>query len=243
MLELNCVSRFYGEGAARVTALDHVSIAIAPGEFLSIMGPSGSGKSTLLNVMGGVDRISEGEILLDGVRFDLLSEEELTAFRRGRLAYVFQQYHLVPSLTVLENVMLPLVFRGLSSEMDTARLMLERVGLSHRAGHRPSELSGGEQQRVAVARALVNDPALILADEPTGNLDQASGQQIMRLFMELNEEGRAIVMVTHNPQLARCAREIVELTDGHVVSRRLVDERESPSATWREGARLCEVPA
>ena len=243
MLELNCVSRFYGEGAARVTALDHVSIAIAPGEFLSIMGPSGSGKSTLLNVMGGVDRISEGEILFDGVRFDLLSEEELTTFRRGRLAYVFQQYHLVPSLTVLENVMLPLVFRGLSSEMDRAHLMLERVGLSHRAGHRPSELSGGEQQRVAVARALVNDPALILADEPTGNLDQASGQQIMRLFMELNEEGRAIVMVTHNPQLARCAREIVELTDGHVVSRSLVAERQLASETSREGALLCEVPA
>jgi putative ABC transport system ATP-binding protein len=243
MLELNCVSRFYGEGAARVTALDRVSIAVAPGEFLSIMGPSGSGKSTLLNVMGGVDRISEGEILFDGVRFDLLSEEELTTFRRGRLAYVFQQYHLVPSLTVLENVMLPLVFRGLSSEMDRARLMLERVGLSHRAGHRPSELSGGEQQRVAVARALVNDPALILADEPTGNLDQASGQQIMRLFMELNEEGRAIVMVTHNPQLARCAREIVELSDGHVVSRRLVAERALPSVTGRENALLCEVPA
>ncbi len=243
MLELNCVSRCYGEGAARVTALDRVSIAIAPGEFLSIMGPSGSGKSTLLNVMGGVDRISEGEILFDGVRFDLLSEEELTTFRRGRLAYVFQQYHLVPSLTVLENVMLPLVFRGLSSEMDRARLMLERVGLSHRAGHRPSELSGGEQQRVAVARALVNDPALILADEPTGNLDQASGQQIMRLFMELNEEGRAIVMVTHNPQLARCAREIVELSDGHVVSRRLVAERALPSVTGRENALLCEVPA
>ena len=243
MLELNCVSRFYGEGAARVTALDRVSIAVAPGEFLSIMGPSGSGKSTLLNVMGGVDRISEGEILFDGVRFDLLSEEELTTFRRGRLAYVFQQYHLVPSLTVLENVMLPLVFRGLSSEMDRARLMLERVGLSHRAGHRPSELSGGEQQRVAVARALVNDPALILADEPTGNLDQASGQQIMRLFMELNEEGRAIVMVTHNPQLARCAREIVELSDGHVVSRRLVAKRALPSVTGRENALLCEVPA
>ncbi|NLE95881.1 MAG: ABC transporter ATP-binding protein [Dehalococcoidia bacterium] len=243
MLELNCVSRCYGEGAARVTALDRVSIAVAPGEFLSIMGPSGSGKSTLLNVMGGVDRISEGEILFDGVRFDLLSEEELTTFRRGRLAYVFQQYHLVPSLTVLENVMLPLVFRGLSSEMDRARLMLERVGLSHRAGHRPSELSGGEQQRVAVARALVNDPALILADEPTGNLDQASGQQIMRLFMELNEEGRAIVMVTHNPQLARCAREIVELSDGHVVSRRLVAERALPSVTGRENALLCEVPA
>ncbi|MCK9357590.1 MAG: ABC transporter ATP-binding protein, partial [Dehalococcoidia bacterium] len=186
MLELKCVSRHYGEGTAKVVALDRVSTVVEPGAFLSIMGPSGSGKSTLLNVMGGVDRISEGEILFDGVRFDLLSEEELTAFRRGRLAYVFQQYHLVPSLTVLENVMLPLVFRKAGPDTDRARRMLDRVGLQHRASHRPSELSGGEQQRVAVARALVNDPALILADEPTGNLDQASGRQIMSLFMELN---------------------------------------------------------
>ncbi|MBN1152489.1 MAG: ABC transporter ATP-binding protein [Dehalococcoidia bacterium] len=233
MLELMCVSRYYGEGTARVTALDRVSITVGRGEFLSIMGPSGSGKSTLLNLMGGVDRISEGEIRFDGVRFDLLSEEQLTAFRRGRLAYVFQQYHLVPSLTVLENVMLPLVFRGLPSEMDRARRMLDRVGLMHRATHRPSELSGGEQQRVAVARALVNDPALILADEPTGNLDQASGRQIMNLFSELNSEGRAIVMVTHNPQLAGYAKEVVELIDGSVVSRSAVSGRELTAAAVR----------
>ncbi len=235
MLELKCVSRHYGEGTAKVVALDRVSTVVEPGAFLSIMGPSGSGKSTLLNVMGGVDRISEGEILFDGVRFDLLSEEELTAFRRGRLAYVFQQYHLVPSLTVLENVMLPLVFRKAGLDTDRARRMLERVGLQHRASHRPSELSGGEQQRVAVARALVNDPALILADEPTGNLDQASGRQIMSLFMELNDEGRAIVMVTHNPQLARCAKEMLELTDGRVVSRSVVHDRGLPAIRAGDG--------
>ncbi len=227
MLKLNCVSRIYGEGAAQVNALNQVSLLIEPGAFLSIMGPSGSGKSTLLNVMGGVDRITGGEILFDDVRFDLLSEEELTSFRRGRLAYVFQQYHLIPSLTVLENVMLPLVLRG-SKDLNGARRVLDRVGLQHRASHRPSELSGGEQQRVAVARALVNDPAVILADEPTGNLDQASGRQVMSLFMDLNEEGRAIVMVTHNPQLARCAREIVELSDGRVVSRSPVLDRALP---------------
>ncbi len=230
MLELKNVSRYYGEGNARVVALDHVSTVVERGAFLSIMGPSGSGKSTLLNVMGGVDRVSEGEILFDGERFDLLSEEELTAFRRGRLAYVFQQYHLVPSLTVLENVMLPLVFRKSGVDTSRARRVLDRVGLRHRASHRPSELSGGEQQRVAVARALVNDPALILADEPTGNLDQASGRQIMRLFMELNDEGRAIVMVTHNPELARCAKEMLELSDGRVVSRSFVSERALPAA-------------
>ena len=236
MLELKCVSRIYGQGSARVVALDQVSLAVEPGAFVSIMGPSGSGKSTLLNVMGGVDRITEGEILFDGARFDLLSEEELTSFRRGRIAYVFQQYHLVPSLTVLENVMLPLVFRGAGSAPDLARRMLDRVGLRHRASHRPSELSGGEQQRVAVARALVNDPALILADEPTGNLDQASGRQVMSLFMDLNEEGRAIVMVTHNPQLAQCAREIVELSDGRIVSRHNVNNRGLPPLSAGEDA-------
>ena len=228
MLELIDVSRVYGDGDARVVALDHVSLHVRSGEFLSIMGPSGSGKSTLLNVMGGVDRITGGEVLFDGTRFHLLSEEELTAFRRGKLAYVFQQYHLIPSLTVLENVVLPLVFRGKGADADRARKMLDRVGLRHRAAHRPFELSGGEQQRVAVARALVNDPALILADEPTGNLDQVSGRQIMSLFMELNDEGRAIVMVTHNPQLAHCAQELVELSDGRVVSRRRVNDRALP---------------
>jgi len=228
MLEIKSVSRVYGQGDARVAALDRVSLDVQPGAFLAIMGPSGSGKSTLLNVMGGVDRITGGEILFDGVRFDLLSEEELTSFRRGRLSYVFQQYHLVPSLTVLENVMLPLVFVGSGADVGRARQMLDRVGLQHRAHHRPAELSGGEQQRVAVARALVNDPALILADEPTGNLDQASGQQVMSLFMDLNSEGRAIIMVTHNPQIALCAREVVELTDGRVISRHDVPRRELP---------------
>lgn len=230
VLKLKRVSKHYGEGTARVVALDDVSLVVEPGAFLSIMGPSGSGKSTLLNVMGGVDRVSDGEILFDGVRFDLLSEEDLTVFRRGRLAYVFQQYHLVPSLNVLENVMLPLVFRGRGRDVDRASRVLDRVGLRPRASHRPSELSGGEQQRVAVARALINDPALILADEPTGNLDQASGRQIMNLFGELNDEGRAVVMMTHNPQLARCSREILELMDGRVVSRSFVGDRASFAA-------------
>jgi len=235
MLELRCVSRTYGEGDARVVALDRVSTVVEPGAFLSIMGPSGSGKSTLLNVMGGVDRISDGEILFDGVRFDLLSEEELTAFRRRRLAYVFQQYHLVPSLTVLENVMLPLVFRGAGPDMSRATRMLERVGLRKRASHRPSELSGGEQQRVAIARALMNDPALVLADEPTGNLDQASGRQIMSLFMELNDEGRAVVMVTHNPDLARYTKETLKLCDGRVVSHSVVHGRGLPAMRAGDG--------
>jgi len=227
MIELNGVTRYYGDGPARVVALDHVSLTIETGAFVAIMGASGSGKSTLLNVMGGVDRVSEGKVVFDGERFDTLSEEDLTSFRRGFLAYVFQQYHLVPSLTVLENVMLPLVFRGIGSDETRALQMLKRVGLKYRASHRPSELSGGEQQRAAIARALVNDPSLILADEPTGNLDRKSGRDVMRLMTELNEEGRTIVMVTHNPEIARCAREIVELSDGRIVARSPVGERET----------------
>ena len=233
MLELKNVSRYYGEGEARVVALDGVSFTVNSGAFVAIMGPSGSGKSTLLNIMGGVDRVSEGQVLFDQVRFDWLSEEKLTFFRRGRLAYVFQQYHLIPSLTVLENVMLALVFSGDGRDDERAAAMLRRVGLEHRSKHRPSELSGGEQQRVAIARALVSDPALILADEPTGNLDQASGRDVLRLFMELNNEGRAIVMVTHNSQVARCARELLTLTDGRVVSWSTIDDRlEIPDEKW-----------
>ena len=239
MLELRNVSRHYGEGEARVVALDGVSFTVKPGAFVAIMGPSGSGKSTLLNIMGGVDRVSDGEVLFDRVRIDRLSEEELTFFRRGRLAYVFQQYHLIPSLTVLENVTLALFFSGEERNDGKAADMLRRVGLEHRSKHRPSELSGGEQQRVAIARALVSDPALILADEPTGNLDQASGRHVLRLFMELNDEGRAIVMVTHNPQVARCARELLTLTDGRVVSWSTIDDRLDTQdvgwGQWRAG--------
>ncbi|MFC2008924.1 ABC transporter ATP-binding protein [Chloroflexota bacterium] len=227
MLQLNHVWREYGDGDAKVSALRDISMYVAAGAYLAVMGPSGSGKSTLLNVMGGVDRVTSGEILFDGMRFDSLDEEQLTGFRRGRLAYVFQQYHLISSLTVLENVMLPLVFSGNGGDSAPAISVLRKVGLSHRMGHRPSQLSGGEQQRAAIARALVGDPSLILADEPTGNLDQASGHDVLGLFEELNREGRAIVMVTHNPDVARCAAEIVTVVDGTVVARDTVDDRRS----------------
>jgi len=219
MLELRNVWREYGEGNARVVALRDISLSVSEGQYLAIMGPSGSGKSTLLNVMGGVDRVTRGEILFDGARFDALDEESLTSFRRGRLAYVFQQYHLLASLSVLENVMLPLVFSGRSNDQAPALTVLEKVGLSHRMAHRPSQLSGGEQQRAAIARALVGNPALILADEPTGNLDQTIGRQVLGLFDELNREGRAIVMVTHNPEVARRASEIVTIADGCIAAR------------------------
>jgi putative ABC transport system ATP-binding protein len=169
--------------------------------------------------VGGVDRVTAGRILLDGERIDALSEDELVTYRRGRLAYVFQQYHLIPSLTVLENVMLPLVFLGRTAGRDAASAMLLRVGLAHRVDHHPSQLSGGEQQRAAIARALVTDPSLILADEPTGNLDQEAGARVMDLFVQLNREGRSIVLVTHNPEVSAYASEVLTLRDGRVVSR------------------------
>jgi len=219
MLEIKSVSKIYGDGANPVNALKDVSLTINRGEFLAIMGPSGSGKSTLLNIIGGLDRISSGEVLLDGRRIDRLGENELVSLRRGKIAYIFQQYHLLRSLSALENVLLPLIFRGDNPDAKKAMKILERVGLGQRAHHKPGELSGGEQQRVAIARALINEPELLLADEPTGNMDQKTGKGIMELFGELNSEGRSITMVTHDPDIAAHAREIVYLQDGQVVSR------------------------
>jgi putative ABC transport system ATP-binding protein len=218
MLELKNVSRIYGAGESRVAALNDISFDVAEGNFLAVMGPSGSGKSTLLNVIGGLDNITSGEVVLDGQRLDNLTEAGLVAVRRGKIAYVFQQYHLLPSLTALENVLLPLVFCG-KKETGRAFDILERVGLGRRADHRPGQLSGGEQQRVAIARALVSSPELILADEPTGNMDQKTGAEILKLFHEINREGRTIIMVTHDPQIARQARETLYLRDGRVVNR------------------------
>ena len=217
MLEIRNVSKVYGEGEARVVALNNVSLEVDEGDFVAIMGPSGSGKSTLLNIVGGLDNLSSGEVILGGRRIDNLDENDLVDIRRGRIAYVFQQYHLLPSLTALENVLLPLVFADGDVDIERAREILKKVGLEKRLGHRPSQLSGGEQQRVAIARALVNNPKLVLADEPTGNMDQETGREILGLFKELNDEGHAIVMVTHNPEIAGRAREIVSLYDGQIV--------------------------
>jgi len=219
MLEIKNASKVYGEGEGRVVALDDVSLQIEKGGFVSITGPSGSGKSTLLNIIGGLERLSAGEIILDGGRIDNLSEDDFVEIRRGKIAYVFQQYHLLPSLTALENVLLPLVFRSRNGHSERALELLKRVGLEKRVHHRPSELSGGEQQRVAIARALVTAPSLILADEPTGNMDRKTGDEIIGLFDELNREGHTIVMVTHNPEIAAHTRETIALQDGRVVQR------------------------
>ena len=219
MLDVRNVSKIYGEGEARVIALNGVSLRLNTGDFMAIMGPSGSGKSTLLNIIGGLDCPSSGEVILDGKRIDNLDENSLVDIRRGKVAYVFQQYHLLPSLTALENVLLPLIFCRVDGGVAKSLDILRRVGLEKRAAHKPGQLSGGEQQRVAIARALVNEPSLILADEPTGNMDRKTGGEILGLFDQLNKEGHSIIMVTHDREIARHAKEIVVLQDGQIVGR------------------------
>ncbi|MFW6105196.1 MAG: ABC transporter ATP-binding protein [Chloroflexota bacterium] len=218
MLEIKNVSKTYGQGTAKVIALSNVSFRVDEGDFIAIMGPSGSGKSTLLNVIGGLDYPCSGEVILDGKRIDNLDENDFVDIRRNKIAYVFQQYHLLPSLTALENVMLPLTFHGLGREEEKGLEILKEVGLGGRTEHKPNQLSGGEQQRVAIARALVNSPSLILADEPTGNMDQKTGEEILGLFQQLNKDGRSIIMVTHNPDIAHHAKETIVLQDGHIIN-------------------------
>ena len=219
MLEIKNVSKTYGQGTSEVVALSNVSFRTDEDDFIAIMGPSGSGKSTLLNIIGGLDYASSGEVILDGERIDNLDENHFVDIRRNKIAYVFQQYHLLPSLTALENVMLPLTFCGLDEGEKKGLEILRKVGLGERTGHKPSQLSGGEQQRVAIARALVHSPSLILADEPTGNMDQETGKEILGLFQQLNTDGRSIIMVTHDPEIARHAKEIMVLQDGRIINR------------------------
>jgi len=209
MLEVKNLSKTYGEGSAKVVALKDIHICVDNGEFVAITGPSGSGKSTLLNIIGGLDSISSGEVLLDGIRIDNLNENTLVDIRRRKIAYVFQQYHLIPSLTALENVLLPLTFYGSGNEDENRAIeILRKVGLEKRAKHKPSQLSGGEQQRVAIARALINNCQFVLADEPTGNLDQNTGMEILNLFKQMNDEGHTILMVTHSPDIVSHRKEI-----------------------------------
>ncbi len=223
MLEIKNVSKTYGQGTAEVVALSDVSFRVDEGDFIAIMGPSGGGKSTLLNVIGGLDYPSSGEVILDGERIDNLDENDFVDIRRNKIAYVFQQYHLLQSLTALENVMLPLTFCGLGEGEEKGLKILEEVGLGGRTEHKPNQLSGGEQQRVAIARALVHSPSLILADEPTGNMDQETGKGILGLFQQLNIDGRSIIMVTHDPDIAQHAKQIIVLQDGRIINK--VDQK------------------
>ncbi|MBP6179121.1 MAG: ABC transporter ATP-binding protein [Anaerolineales bacterium] len=222
------LKKHYQMGGTTVRALDGVSLEIEPRTFTVVMGPSGSGKSSLLYLLGGLDRSTSGEISIGGERLDQMDENALALFRRRTMGFIFQSYNLITSMNALENAAFPMQFTGIpvSERMQRARQLLEQVGLADRAHHKPSELSGGQQQRVAVARALVNDPALILADEPTGNLDTASGVQIMQLLSELHRSGRTVLVVTHDPRMTRFATHKIFLLDGHVVN-----EEEYQSAT------------
>ncbi len=224
LAELKGVSKVYRSGTGRravaVEALKDIDLAIEEGEFLAVMGPSGSGKSTLLHILGLLDRPSQGKYLLLGRDVTELEEAEAARTRNRTIGFVFQAFFLLPRATALKNVELPLVYRGLAKSRRRRRAeeALAAVGLADRADHLPSELSGGQKQRVAIARALAQDPAVLLADEPTGNLDTASSHEIMRLFSGLNREGRTVIVVTHEPEVAGYARRIVRMRDGRIVA-------------------------
>src|SRR6202167_4491314 len=219
MIRINDVTKLYPAGENTKTeaihALDHISLDVAPGEWLSIMGPSGSGKSTLVNLIGCLDRASSGEIWLDGQNVAGLSTSDLNRVRAEKIGFIFQQFHLIPYLTAVENVMLAQYFHSMTDEQE-ALDALARVGLKDRAEHLPSQLSGGEQQRVCIVRALINDPKIVLADEPTGNLDAVNEEIVLRLLRELHTQGRTIVMVTHDPVVARLADRRIELHHGKI---------------------------
>jgi putative ABC transport system ATP-binding protein len=216
MIELKNATRKYRQGSREVYALRDVSLMIKKGEFLSIMGPSGSGKSTLLNLMGGLDQPTSGEVFIDDIPLHGITDNELTLIRRRRVGYVFQFFNLLPLLTAAENVGLPLLLDGapFSKVKPEAESLLRKVGLGERTGHRPEQLSGGEMQRVAIARALITNPTVLLADEPTGNLDSHTSEDIFLLLRSLNEQGQTIVIVTHDPKAAAYGTRIITLKDG-----------------------------
>ena len=224
MITLEGITKVYLAGEVEVAALKGISLHIPEGEFVAIMGPSGSGKSTLMNLIGCLDQPSSGRYILDGYDVSALTDDQLAWIRNRKIGFVFQSYNLIPRASAVHNVEMPLIYAGDNQQRrERALAALESVGLLPRASHLPNELSGGQQQRVAVARALVTDPAILLADEPTGNLDSESSLEIMKLLRELNHQGRTIVLITHEPDIAAFAQRVVRLRDGVIVS----DERQS----------------
>lgn len=218
MINVSHISKVYKNDSVETVALNDVSFDIKKGEFLAIMGPSGSGKSTLMHILGALDRPSSGTYILDGENVENLGEDELADIRNRKIGFVFQAFNLLPRTTALKNVVLPMIYAGIGKieREEKARELLNKVGLGDRIDHTPSQLSGGQQQRVAIARALVMNPSIILADEPTGNIASAQAEEIMTIFQKLNEDGRTIIMITHEDDIAHHAKRIIHLKDGKI---------------------------
>lgn len=220
LIEIHDIYKIYNPGENEVRALDGVSLTVEHGEFLAIVGQSGSGKSTLMNMLGLLDIPTSGTYILDGVDVKDMTDDELSEIRNKEIGFIFQGFNLIPSLTAVENVELPLVYRGMKKE-ERNKLALEalgRVGLSHRLDHLPKQMSGGQQQRVAIARAVAARPPIILADEPTGNLDSHSGVEVMKILHELHEEGRTVILITHDNDIADEAERVIRISDGQIVA-------------------------
>ncbi|MGG7178028.1 ABC transporter ATP-binding protein [Clostridium paraputrificum] len=220
MIEVRGVSKIYRMGREQVVALNDVSLSVEKGEFVAIIGPSGSGKSTLMHIVGGLDSPTMGSVIIEGNDISKLKDKQLSKYRNEKIGFVFQAFNLENSQTALENVMMPLIFAGISKKERKERALkaLEQVGIAELAKHKPSEMSGGQRQRVSVARAIVNNPEIVFADEPTGNLDSKSGENIMGLFREINAKGFTVIMVTHNPLEANKANRVVKIKDGKIIS-------------------------
>ena len=219
-LVIKQIKKSFGVGDSRVEVLKGIDLEIERGEFCVLLGPSGSGKSTLLNIIGGIDGADSGSITIDGERIEDMTEKKLSLYRRKHLGYIFQMYNLIPNLTAVENVELPLIYRGVSRSVrqELSREALKKVGLEHRMDHKPSEMSGGQQQRVAIARAIAQAPPVILADEPTGNLDSNSTKEIMDILKGLHNEGRTVILITHDNDIAAQAKRVIKIKDGKVES-------------------------